>query len=112
MNARDSNFHLVLLQLVGYTIKPGGSLVAGGPSITGPTADGLHTELTMFQMYKVALSAGKAHRDHKHHHVHKFGHNGPEMTTQAPPPAFVSYSAFIILLPRKLVLFAIRKNYV
>lgn len=42
----------------------------------------------MFQMYKVALSAGKAHRDHKHHHVHKFIHNGPAPeTTPAPPTA-------------------------
>lgn len=42
----------------------------------------------MFQMYKVALSAGKAHRDHKHHHVHKFVHNGPAPeTTPMPAPA-------------------------
>lgn len=76
------------IQLVGHVIKPGGSLVSGGPSITGHTADGLHMEVTMFQMYKVALSAGKAHRDHKHHHVHKFIHNGPAPeTTPAPPTA-------------------------
>lgn len=42
----------------------------------------------MVQLYKVALSAGKAHRDHKHHHVHHFDHNGPiEPTTQAPTQA-------------------------
>uniref|UniRef100_A0A1B0GMA3 Uncharacterized protein n=1 Tax=Phlebotomus papatasi TaxID=29031 RepID=A0A1B0GMA3_PHLPP len=39
----------------------------------------------MIQLYKVALSAGKAHRDHKHHHVHHFDHNGPVSST-APPP--------------------------
>lgn len=46
----------------------------------------------MFQMYKVALSAGKAHRDHKHHHVHKFVHNGPAPeTTPAPPTAVILF---------------------
>jgi len=61
-------------------------LYSGGPSITGPIADGLHMEITMVQLYKVALSAGKAHRDHKHHHVHHFNHEGPVTSTAAPPP--------------------------
>lgn len=43
-------------------------------------------EVTVLQLYKVALSAGKAHRDHKHHHVHHFNHDGQLMTTQAPTP--------------------------
>uniref|UniRef100_A0A182SL46 Uncharacterized protein n=1 Tax=Anopheles maculatus TaxID=74869 RepID=A0A182SL46_9DIPT len=77
-------------RLVNYEIKPYGTLFSGGPSITGPTDIGLHFELTAIQMYKVALSAGKAHRDHKHHHVHHFDHNGGEVTsttprTQVPP---------------------------
>ena len=38
----------------------------------------------MIQIYKVALSAGKAHRDHKHHHVHHFDHNGPITSTPQP----------------------------
>ncbi|XP_055591029.1 uncharacterized protein LOC129743098 [Uranotaenia lowii] len=73
-------------RLVGYEIKPGGKLFSGGPSTTGPTDTDLHFELTMLQIYKVALSAGKAHRDHKHHHVHHFDHNGGEVTP-APPAA-------------------------
>lgn len=38
----------------------------------------------MVQFYKVALTAGKAHKDHKHHHAHQFDHNGRIITT--PPP--------------------------
>lgn len=71
-------------QLVNYEIKPYGTLFSGGPSITGLTDVGLHFELTAVQMYKVALSAGKAHRDHKHHHVHHFDHNGGEVTSTTP----------------------------
>lgn len=73
-------------QIVGHVVKPHGVLYSGGPSITGPIADGLHMEVTMVQLYKVALSAGKAHRDHKHHHVHHFNHEGPVTSTAAPPP--------------------------
>ncbi|XP_055694385.1 uncharacterized protein LOC129796456 isoform X2 [Lutzomyia longipalpis] len=72
-------------RLVNYQIKGNGIIFSGGPSITGTVAEGLHTEVTMIQLYKVALSAGKAHRDHKHHHVHHFDHNGP-ITSTAPPP--------------------------
>lgn len=73
-------------QIVGHVIKPHGILYSGGPSITGPVAIGLHMEVTLVQLYKVALSAGKAHRDHKHHHVHHFDHNGPATSTLPPPP--------------------------
>lgn len=55
-------------------------------------------ELTMVQMYKVALSAGKAHRDHKHHHVHHFNHEGVVSTTQAPLPPPVCILCFPIYL--------------
>lgn len=44
-------------------------------------------EITVLQLYKVALSAGKAHRDHKHHHVHHFDHDGLISTTVQPTPA-------------------------
>ncbi|XP_040157508.1 uncharacterized protein LOC120897003 [Anopheles arabiensis] len=71
-------------RLVNYEIKPYGTLFSGGPSITGLTDVGLHFELTAVQIYKVALSAGKAHRDHKHHHVHHFDHNGGEVTSTTP----------------------------
>jgi hypothetical protein len=74
-------------RLVGHNIPEGGSAFSGGPSITGKIADGLHMEITWLQLYKVALSAGKAHRDHKHHHVHRFDFNGPIETTRAPVTA-------------------------
>jgi hypothetical protein len=48
-------------------------------------------ELTSVQLYSVALSAGKAHRDHKHHHVHKFDHEGELSTTTAAPRPAVSF---------------------
>ncbi|KAG4070161.1 hypothetical protein HA402_003851 [Bradysia odoriphaga] len=76
-------------RIVGESIKPNGILFSGGPSITGPVADDLHMEITMLQIYKVALSAGKAHRDHKHHHVHHFDHEGPATSTTTQPPPTV-----------------------
>ncbi|EDW82637.1 uncharacterized protein Dwil_GK25027 [Drosophila willistoni] len=73
--------------LVGHKIPANGKLRSGGPSVTGDISHGLHFEMTMVQVYRVALSAGKAHRDHKHHHVHHFDHEGQELstTTRAPP---------------------------
>ncbi|EDW25860.1 GL14269 [Drosophila persimilis] len=62
--------------LVGHKIPANGKLRSGGTSITGEVSHGLHFEMTMVQVYRVALSAGKAHRDHKHHHVHHFDHEG------------------------------------
>lgn len=44
-------------------------------------------EVTMVQLYGVALTAGKAHRDHKHHHAHQYDHNGTPITTTPAPPA-------------------------
>lgn len=41
-------------------------------------------EITMFQLYRIALTAGKAHKDHKHHHAHQFDHDGRIITTPAP----------------------------
>lgn len=46
-------------------------------------------EITVLQLYKVALSAGKAHRDHKHHHVHHFDHEGLITTTTTTPSPLV-----------------------
>ncbi|TDG39680.1 hypothetical protein AWZ03_013899 [Drosophila navojoa] len=73
--------------LVGHKIPAKGKLRSGGSSITGQVSHGLHFEVTLVQIYRVALSAGKAHRDHKHHHVHHFDHEGQELpsTTRAPP---------------------------
>lgn len=55
--------------------------------MTGKISEGLHFEVTLIQIYRVALSAGKAHRDHKHHHAHHFDHEGKEIhpTTKSPP---------------------------
>lgn len=50
----------------------------------------------MLQLYRVALSAGKAHRDHKHHHVHKYNHNGAQPSTE-PPPTQVRCKQIIVL---------------
>ncbi|XP_017006581.2 uncharacterized protein b6 [Drosophila takahashii] len=73
--------------LVGHKIPANGKLRSGGSSVTGEVSHGLHFEMTLVQVYRVALSAGKAHRDHKHHHVHHFDHEGLEVssTTRAPP---------------------------
>jgi hypothetical protein len=86
----DDNFISLSLtlgtQLVSHEIEAGGKAFSGGQSTTSKTAEGLHMELTSLQLYSVALSAGKAHRDHKHHHVHKFDHNGEISTTTTPRP--------------------------
>ncbi|XP_017062925.1 uncharacterized protein LOC108102442 [Drosophila eugracilis] len=73
--------------LVGHKIPANGKLRSGGSSVTGQVSHGLHFEMTLVQVYRVALSAGKAHRDHKHHHAHHFDHEGLEVssTTRAPP---------------------------
>lgn len=77
--------------LVGYTIPAKGELFSGGHSNTGALPKGLHFEITMVQIYRIALSAGKAHRDHKHHHAHHFDHEGKELvTTTKTPPVMVS----------------------
>jgi hypothetical protein len=89
-------FPLHLDQLVSHEIEAGGKAFTGGKSPNGPIAASLHYEVTLLQLYSVALSAGKAHRDHKHHHVHKFDHNGEisTTTTPAPPPVMISHSPF------------------
>lgn len=78
---------------MGHKIPANGKLFSGGPSVTGEISDGLHFEVTLLQIYRVALSAGKAHRDHKHHHAHHFDHEGQEiqLTTKTPPVVSVTY---------------------
>lgn len=66
----------------------------------------------MLQLYKVALSAGKAHRDHKHHHVHHFDHDGMPMTTTPPPPPAVSEQLENVLASSfDSILFQIQPNF-
>ncbi|RZC33942.1 uncharacterized protein BDFB_004173 [Asbolus verrucosus] len=60
----------------------GGGFLEGDQAPKG--AGGMLGEITMVQLYSVALTAGKAHRDHKHHHAHQYDHNGNQITT--PPP--------------------------
>ncbi|KAL7743768.1 hypothetical protein ACLKA6_016827 [Drosophila palustris] len=76
--------------LVGHKIPAKGKLRSGGSSITGEVSHGLHFEVTLVQIYRVALSAGKAHRDHKHHHVHHFDHEGQELSTTARAPPMIN----------------------
>ena len=85
-------------QLVSHEIEAGGRAFSGGKSPNGPIATGLHFELTLLQVYKVALSAGKAHRDHKHHHVHKFDSNGEIATTTTPVSSSESTATTVSLL--------------
>lgn len=66
-------------QLVNHVIKGGGVAITGqeqrqygGGFLEGDGAPkgsgGMLGEITQLQMYSVALTAGKAYRDHKHHH--------------------------------------------
>ncbi|XP_057670307.1 uncharacterized protein LOC130902300 [Diorhabda carinulata] len=82
-------------RLVGHVIPGNGIAITGqeqsqlgGGFQEGTQAPkgsgGMLGEITMVQLYKVALTAGKAHKDHKHHHAHQFDHNGRVITTPAP----------------------------
>jgi len=80
-------------RLVGHTIPAGGVAISGieqGAEDNGlnnkNVQGGMLGEITMLQLYTVALTAGKAHRDHKHHHAHKYDHNGAEITTTTRAP--------------------------
>ncbi|KAI8033796.1 hypothetical protein M5D96_013438 [Drosophila gunungcola] len=68
--------------------------------------------MTLVQVYRVALSAGKAHRDHKHHHVHHFDHEGLEVssTTRAPPSVSWKSLQFSIFCLTILLLLRIQIN--
>ncbi|KAI4491120.1 hypothetical protein M0802_010430 [Mischocyttarus mexicanus] len=86
-------------RLVGHVIKGGGIPISGqeqrqlgGGFLEGegspPGSGGMLGEITMVQLYRVALTAGKAHKDHKHHHAHHYEHdttnNTPRQTTRPP----------------------------
>nr|CAI5823674.1 unnamed protein product [Callosobruchus analis] len=82
-------------RLVGHTIPGGGIAITGqeqaqlgGGFQEGKGAPkgsgGMLGEITMLQLYSVALTAGKAHKDHKHHHAHQYDHEGRIITTPAP----------------------------
>jgi len=87
-----------MFQMVGKIIKSGGTAISGqknidhdGRFIWQGKEDGLQGEVTLIQLYKAALSKGKAYSDHKHHHVHEWGLDGepmddePESPTEPPP---------------------------
>ncbi|XP_039281055.1 uncharacterized protein LOC120350651 [Nilaparvata lugens] len=70
--------------VVGKTIKGGGVAVSGqeASALSGPEnfdyfkpRSGLLGEVTLLQLYKAALTAGKAYTNHKHHHAHHFHHD-------------------------------------
>lgn len=71
----------VFFQLVGHVIKGGGIAITGqeqhvhggGFDIIGKS--GLQGEITLLQLYKAALTAGKAYINHKHHHVNDYTHD-------------------------------------
>ncbi|KAF2905881.1 hypothetical protein ILUMI_00293, partial [Ignelater luminosus] len=84
-------------RLVGHHIPSGGIAITGqeqtqygGGFLEGVEAPkgagGMLGEVTMIQLYSVALTAGKAHRNHKHHHAHRYDHNGMPITTTPRPP--------------------------
>ncbi|XP_018330766.1 uncharacterized protein LOC108740787 [Agrilus planipennis] len=85
-----------LNRLVDHKIPSGGIAITGqeqtqygGGFIEGDYAPkgagGMLGEITMLQLYKVALTAGKAHRDHKHHHGQLYDHDGNLITTTPLP---------------------------
>nr|XP_018907084.1 PREDICTED: uncharacterized protein LOC109037046 isoform X2 [Bemisia tabaci] len=72
-----------------YNILAGHAIKSGGVAISGQThpdyssrymglqneIEGLQGEITMLNVYKAALTAGKAYLNHKHHHVHVHYHD-------------------------------------
>jgi hypothetical protein len=83
---------IFLLQLVGHVIRGGGIAITGqeqkqygGGFLEGKGSPkgsgGFLGEVTQLYLYKAALAAGKAHRDHKHHHG-----NHEDITTPEPLP--------------------------
>ncbi|KAJ8971095.1 hypothetical protein NQ314_000877, partial [Rhamnusium bicolor] len=90
-------------RLVGHTVQGGGIAITGQEQsqlgggfqegIDAPKgAGGMLGEITMVQYYSVALTAGKAHKDHKHHHAHQYDHNGRAITTPAPTTPPINYA--------------------
>lgn len=61
--------------MVGKTIKSGGTAISGQDQLDHDVTFsfkkrrvGFQGELTLMQLYKAALSKGKAYSDHRHHH--------------------------------------------
>ncbi|XP_034236467.1 uncharacterized protein LOC117642405 [Thrips palmi] len=84
--------------LVNHVIKGGGVAITGqeqrqygGGFLEGEGAPkgagGMLGEITQLQMYTVALTAGKAYRDHKHHHGNYAGEPGQAQRTTTTTPA-------------------------
>lgn len=76
--------------MVGHVIPGGGIAISGQeqlqygggflePADFSKGSGGFLGEITMFQLYRIALSAGKAYTDHRHHHSHYTS------TTPEPP---------------------------
>uniref|UniRef100_A0A0K8SH11 Neuronal pentraxin-1 n=2 Tax=Lygus hesperus TaxID=30085 RepID=A0A0K8SH11_LYGHE len=83
-----------------YNLLAGKKIKGNGLAITGqdqrkygggfelnPKPGGLMGEVTLLHLYKAALTAGKAYNNHKHHHAHKFLHEGEEEQQQQMMPA-------------------------
>ncbi|XP_046669099.1 uncharacterized protein LOC124359951 isoform X1 [Homalodisca vitripennis] len=108
--------------LVGKPIKGGGMAISGQEQLRYSgggggkgSVPGLLGEVTLVQLYKAALTAGKAYTNHKHHHVHHFHHEDKpgeddyaisSPSTPAPPPTlrgtdfpFLSNGQLIPMLP-------------
>ncbi|KAK7595207.1 hypothetical protein V9T40_001640 [Parthenolecanium corni] len=99
--------------MVGKPIKSGGIAISGQEltevDLTSnewrEKGSGLQGELTLIQLYKAALSKGKAYSDHKHHHAHEWGHDGEMMNNDddangstppnLPPPPSSSEHPFL-----------------
>lgn len=97
--------------MVGKPIKSGGIAVSGQELTEVDLAfdkwhdkgSGFQGELTLVQLYKAALSKGKAYSDHKHHHAHEWGHDGEMMNddgngmppSNMPPPPSSSEHPFL-----------------
>ncbi|KAL0277331.1 UNVERIFIED_CONTAM: hypothetical protein PYX00_004668 [Menopon gallinae] len=85
--------------LVGHVIPGGGIAISGQEQLQygggfleasdfPKGSGGLLGEITMVQLYRIALSAGKAYTDHRHHHSHYTSTTPepPEIPTEEPQP--------------------------
>lgn len=78
----------------------GGGFLEGKGSPKG--SGGFLGEVTQLYMYKAALAAGKAHRDHKHHHGNQDDITTPEPLPVSTGPPLPSHPLLIAgqLIPR------------
>lgn len=119
-NINDDVF--LVFQLVGKPVRGGGMALSGQQLQNTPTAPGvlhhkvagLQGEITLVQLYKAALTAGKAYTNHKHHHAHHFHHEDKageddyEIDNPSPPQSpqslvpqfqFLSRGQLVPMLP-------------